>query len=115
MTSYAFTIAHNLAANWRRHNNVVHQFQLEQNCSVNNTMRSESPAAEYEFRETQRIIIDALANLPHHQRMIFIMSRFQGLTYNQIADHLDISPKTVESHMVKALRLLRQSVETAAC
>jgi RNA polymerase sigma-70 factor (ECF subfamily) len=96
-----------MAANWCRHKCVVHKFRQE---NSHDGIASESPADEFEFRETQNMVINALANLPNHQRIVFIMNRFEGLTYTQIADRMNISPKTVESHMVKALKILRNSI-----
>ena len=40
-------------------------------------------------------------------RTVFQLSRFEELKYREIADKLDISVKTVENHMGKALKLLR--------
>ena len=52
----------------------------------------------------------ALDNLPPKRREIFEKSRFEGLSYEQIAQQLSISRSTVESQMVKALRSLRTSL-----
>ncbi|WP_164123139.1 RNA polymerase sigma-70 factor [Sphingobacterium sp. xlx-130] len=49
----------------------------------------------------------ALAKLPEKSRAVFEMSRFQELKYHEIAKVLELSLKTVEGHMTKALRHLR--------
>ena len=49
--------------------------------------------------------------LPARCREVFELSRFEGLKYGQIADELDISVKTVEGQMSKALRLLREHLK----
>lgn len=49
----------------------------------------------------------ALGSLPEKSRLVFEMSRFQELKYQEIAELLDLSIKTVEGHMTKALRHLR--------
>lgn len=49
----------------------------------------------------------ALQQLPEKCRTVFQLSRFEGLKYQEIADKLDISLKTVEAHMGKAMKLLR--------
>jgi DNA-directed RNA polymerase specialized sigma24 family protein len=41
------------------------------------------------------------------RRQIFLMSRMEHLSYNEIAQRLSISPKTVENHIGLALRFLR--------
>lgn len=59
-------------------------------------------AQEMEFR-----IIHAISRLPEKCRIIFEYSRFQHLTYGEIAQKLQISIKTVESQMSFALDRLR--------
>lgn len=49
----------------------------------------------------------ALAELPEQCRTIFQMSRFEELKYQEIADRLGLSIKTIENQMGKALKLLR--------
>lgn len=49
----------------------------------------------------------ALEKLPEKCRMVFNLSRFEELKYQEIADRLDISIKTVEAHMGKALKTMR--------
>lgn len=50
-----------------------------------------------------------LEKLPERQREVFKLSRFEGLTYQQIAEALNVSPNTVKNHMVQALKTLRNS------
>lgn len=49
-----------------------------------------------------------LADLPEKCKEIFILSRFDGLTYDEIAGYLAISKKTVENQMVIAYKKLRE-------
>jgi RNA polymerase sigma-70 factor (ECF subfamily) len=46
--------------------------------------------------------------MPPVQQKVFLLSRYEGLSNKEIASHLSISPKTVERHITKALRLLRE-------
>lgn len=57
--------------------------------------------------ELEAKIQEALQSLPEQCRLIFKMSRFEELKYQEIADQLCISIKTVESQMGKALKLMR--------
>lgn len=61
-------------------------------------------------REAGERIRQALEQLPEQCRTIFQLSRFEGLKYQQIASALNISVKTVENQMGKALRLLRKQL-----
>jgi RNA polymerase sigma-70 factor (ECF subfamily) len=60
--------------------------------------------------ELEQKIRKAIDNLPIERRKVFIMSRYDGLTYNKIAEKLGISLKTVENQMGKALKTLRQEL-----
>lgn len=53
----------------------------------------------------------AIDSLPKKCRNIFILSRNAGLTYEEIAEELDLSKKTVENQMGIALKKLRESLE----
>ncbi|WEK38013.1 MAG: RNA polymerase sigma-70 factor [Candidatus Pseudobacter hemicellulosilyticus] len=54
-------------------------------------------------------VAEAIDSLPPECRKIFILSREEGLSYNQIADSLSISPKTVENQISKALKVVRKA------
>lgn len=58
-------------------------------------------------KELEAAIIQAVATLPERCRAVFELSRRHNMSYAQIADALDIAPKTVENQMGKALRILR--------
>ena len=62
-----------------------------------------SPAAKTIAENVNR----ALYKLPDNIRQAFEMNRFKEMTYNEIAEKMQISPKTVESYISKALVLLR--------
>ncbi len=49
----------------------------------------------------------AIGRLPEQCRRAFELSRFEELSYKEIADHLGIAAKTVENQIGKALRILR--------
>ena len=71
---------------------------------------SQAPGPE-EAMEIQQIREHALRvinELPTRCREVFIMHRFKGLSHKEIARQLNISPKTVENHMVNALLFLRK-------
>lgn len=62
-------------------------------------------------RQLQEQISQILDALPERCSTIFKMSRYQGLTYNEIAEALSISVKTVEANMGKALAVFRTKLK----
>jgi len=67
-------------------------------------------SAQIESMELEEKIREALDSLPDRCRKIFELNRFDGLKYAEIAKQLDISVKTVENQVSKALRILREQL-----
>jgi RNA polymerase sigma-70 factor (ECF subfamily) len=63
-----------------------------------------------EYAELQGKILETIESLPQQCKRVFTMSRFDQLKYADIAEKLDISIKTVESHISKALRILENNL-----
>jgi len=57
--------------------------------------------------ELEAKIAESIKALPDRCRMVFLLSRDQDMSYKEIAEALDISIKTVENQISKALKLLR--------
>ncbi len=66
-----------------------------------------SASSKVQLSELQQKLDKALSELPEQCRTIFQMSRFEELKYQEIADKLGLSVKTVENQMGKALKILR--------
>lgn len=67
-------------------------------------------SAEIESMELEEKIRKVIESLPERCRVIFEMNRFDGMKYAEIATKLDISVKTVENQMSKALKILREQL-----
>ncbi len=65
---------------------------------------------DLETEELEELIKTAINQLPERCRIVFSLSRFEDMSYQQIANQLNISIKTVENQISKALRLLRIAV-----
>lgn len=70
-----------------------------------------SVVQEMEAKDLRKQIDKAIEGLPERCRLVFSLSRFEHLTNKQIAAQLEISEKTVENQMTKALRFLRGALE----
>lgn len=67
----------------------------------------DTPEEIYTISELEKMLKMALDRLPPNIRKAFEMSRFENMTYNKIAEDMDVSPKTVEAYISKALSILR--------
>jgi len=63
-----------------------------------------------ELKELNVLINKEIDNLPDKCKEVFILSRYDEMKYAEIAEHLNISVKTVEAHMTKALKILREKL-----
>ena len=111
LASYLYTIAKNLTANYFRHKKVVQNFQKELEFKIEQADYP-SQISNLELHELNENFIAALEKLPEQQRTVFMMSRFDQLSYKEIAERLGISIKTVETHIGKALKTLRTSIKS---
>lgn len=55
----------------------------------------------------------SVSKLPNQQQLIFKLSRYEGLTHDQIAEMLNLSKSTVNNHLVEALKNLRQQFKNS--
>ncbi len=62
------------------------------------------------YEELEQEICSCIDHLPEKCRLVFTLSRFEDMSYNEIADNLGISIKTVENQISKALRILREKI-----
>ncbi len=79
------------------------KLELNYKDSLAFTLEGVSPEEELEYKELQQHYEKALAGLSEKQRVVFLMSRMDGLKYHEIADRLNISVKAVEKRMKNAL------------
>lgn len=99
--AYLYKAVHNACLNRIRDKKTVEKYQQHQIRAMEN---SYVPEPETELAER---IKKAIEELPAQCRRIFELSRFEELKYREIAEQLNISPKTVENQMGRALSFLR--------
>ncbi|MCA0396133.1 MAG: RNA polymerase sigma-70 factor [Bacteroidetes bacterium] len=106
-TAYLYRAVHNRCLNQLKHEKVKAAYQQY---SKLRPVDYPSAASRIQLSELQAKLDEALSALPEQCRTIFQLSRFEALRYQEIADRLSISVKTVENQMGKALRLLREKL-----
>lgn len=108
VTAYLYRAIHHECLNHLRHQQVR---QAHQKQTLHTTQHTHThPEDRLKHRELQKKLDEALQKLPQQCRTIFHLSRFEHLKYQEIAQRLHISPKTVENQMGKALRILRNAL-----
>jgi RNA polymerase sigma-70 factor (ECF subfamily) len=71
-----------------------------------------TPASEQlQQKEMEKKIAEAYHELPEKSRLIFQLSRYEGLKNAEIAHKLQVSEKAVEKHMTKALKIFRSKLK----
>jgi RNA polymerase sigma-70 factor, ECF subfamily len=65
------------------------------------------------FSDTQQLLDAAIAQLPEHYKSVFLMAKYEGLKYDEIADALDIPVGTVKSRMNKAVNDVMAQLKAA--
>ncbi len=62
------------------------------------------------LQQKLKIVEKEIEQLPKKCQEVFILSKKEGLNNNEIAEHLNISPKTVEGHLTGAMKTLRKKL-----
>ncbi len=73
----------------------------------------EDPEQKYALNELKRHVQEAVNQLPTERRRIYLLSREAGMSREEIADQLNISPKTVKNTIYSALKDIREHLEKA--
>ncbi len=108
---YLYTITRRLTLNVLRH---VATSQSAMNKMWLNVKKvSNETEQEVFLDDLSRFTEQVLSKMPKQQQLIFRMSRHQELSYDEIAEELNISRNTVKNHLVAALKTLRTQLNKA--
>ena len=107
--SYLFASVRNNCLNRIKHMKIRNEYR-------DNVIRSSEKSSDNAMhkvisKELEEQIKKAIDGLPEQCGVIFKLSRHADLKYAEIADHLEISVKTVENQMGKALKILREKLK----
>ncbi len=109
LKAYLYRIITNLSLDVIKHQKVKqkHEKYVLQIASKNSSI---SDFENVDFKQLTTDINKALSELPERMRSIFELCRYEGLKYAEVAVRLNISVKTVETQMSRALVKLRQKL-----
>jgi RNA polymerase sigma-70 factor (ECF subfamily) len=106
--AYLFSMVRNASLNVLKHKKVESRYAQDE---IMTAQRSIEPLSQtIHSNELDRKIAEAMEKLPEQCRMVFKLSRFEELKYAEIAVHLNISVKTVENQIGKALKIMREQL-----
>jgi len=109
LKSYLYRTVKNTCLNLLKHQKVEHKYKEHFSRELQiDEMNSDNWMVESELSDK---ITGAIEKLPPERKKVFVLSRFEELKYKEIAEKLDISIKTVENQMGKALKFLREELK----
>lgn len=106
LNAYIFTTAHHSVLNYIRHTLKLPMQPIEK--SLTNRDSDDNQERDIEYRELLEMVYAEIDRMPEQRRKIFLMSREEGLSNQEIADRQGISRRTVEGHISAALNVLRK-------
>ncbi|HVI49398.1 MAG TPA: RNA polymerase sigma-70 factor [Chitinophaga sp.] len=104
--AYLFSAIRNTAISQWRKDNVRSERE-----TFYGTARETATQASDQVKELETLYHKALERLPDRCREVFVLSRQQNMKYSEIAATMNISVKTVENQMGKALRILHAELK----
>lgn len=109
-SAYLTRAARNLALNHLRHLQQGVEVTIDDQIYHAIADRKPSPEMEVIYRQELRRLLTALSNLPPRRREIFIIHRFEEVSYSEIAERFQLSRRTVINHIFNALDDLDQAL-----
>ena len=109
LKSYLYRMVRNACLNVIKHEKIKQQHVAHELAVTESSY--ESVSQKVYANELELKISEAMKTLPDQCRLVFQLSRFEELKYQEIADQLQISVKTVENHMGKALKIMREQLK----
>lgn len=108
--AYIFTITKNTVISYFREKIKVADFESRVREMATTEGYLTETAAEYE--DLKEKVDQLIEQLPEKRKQIFKLSREQGLSNKEIAGEMGISVKTVEDHIMHAIRFLKNNLKT---
>ncbi len=110
LEAWLYTVAkHNILNKLRKIANEWKAVDVLSHLLVTTENTTENHIVEKEYKQN---LEKALTVLSDQQKLVFMLSRFEHLTYNQIAEKMGISPLTVKTHLSRALQAIKKHFES---
>jgi len=107
--AYIFKIAINTIYDFIMHKNIERSFndfaQINFDKTINNTWDT------IIFKEMQITLKELVAQMPEQRRRVFRLSKIKGLTNDEIAHKLNLSKRTVENQLYRAIIFLKEHLK----
>ncbi len=87
------------------------RMSFEEDAGLNVPTKNNETESHYQMKELHEVLEAAYAKLPARCLEVFKLSRHEGLSHKEIAAKLDISTKTIENQMTKALKIIRVALK----
>ncbi|MCG8578692.1 MAG: RNA polymerase sigma-70 factor [Bacteroidales bacterium] len=107
--SWLYTTLKNKCLNYLEKESNKHQYNnyQRQKQKVDIDILEQMQISDVTFTEIEKLLFEALEQMPEQCRRVFELSRFNGMKNKEIATELNISLKAVEANMTRALKALR--------
>lgn len=106
LKSYLLRSVRNSCLDEIRHRHIIHEH--ESHTLQNNVLYDIDTENYILYSDLRRHLNNALDKLPSEYREAFELNRFDGLKYREIAERLQVSERTIEVRIGKAIHLLRK-------
>jgi len=100
--SYLYTVVRNQAFNAIKR--MAHEADIMKELGLNNTEYNGCTEETVIYNDYQHLLNQAVNQLPPQQKLVYILSRDEGLKYDEIALQLKLSKNTVKAHLKKAVK-----------
>ncbi|MBB5619983.1 RNA polymerase sigma-70 factor (ECF subfamily) [Pedobacter cryoconitis] len=110
LETYLFTAVRNQSLKYIKKNANVHLVEIEP-ANEFRLMDNTDPEKQLENKELHHKLDQAIDKLPQQARIIFKLIKENGMKYKEVAEILEISPRTVQTQLFRAIDKLRVSLK----
>ena len=113
VSSYLYRATKNLIIN-RHQKHRLKFISLDDSLPESPDPSYNQPHERLHYKEINQRIVALIHRLPERTRLVFLMSRDEGLTYDEIAELLEVSVNTIKTHMFRAIRFLKTAFDESS-